>query len=277
MTLDPTLAASIRLVVSDIDGTLVRDDKTLSERTVEAVARAREAGIAFTLISARPPSGLGPLVEALGLDGPVGAFNGGTLFEPDGTIVEAHRLDPEDARRAVTLLDEAGVPVWLFADGLWIARDADGPYGDLERRATRQEPTLADGFEAWFDRTDKVVGVSDDLALVARMERVVGDALGASANVVRSQPYFLDVTTAVANKGAGVVALAGAAGIALRYTAAIGDMPNDVPMFAEVALSVAMGQAPEEVRSRARFVTASNAQDGVARFLDALVDARRRA
>ncbi|ALN74450.1 Cof-type HAD-IIB family hydrolase [Aureimonas sp. AU20] len=274
MTLDPALAASIRLVVSDIDGTLVRNDKTLSERTVEAVRRAGEAGIAFTLISARPPSGLGELVDRLGLTGAVGAFNGGTLFEPGGRIVEAHRLEESDARRAIALLDEAEVPVWLFADGLWIARDDHSPHGDLERRAARQEPTIAPDFETWLPRADKVVGVSDDHALIARMEREIGQALGTSANVVRSQPYFLDVTTAVANKGAGVKALAGAAGIPLSETAAIGDMPNDVPMFEPVGLSVAMGQAPDEVRRAARHVTDTNEADGVAAFLDQLIAAR---
>ena len=273
--LDPTLAASIRLVVSDIDGTLVRNDKSLSERTIEAVRRAREAGIAFTLISARPPSGLGALIDELSLAGPVGAFNGGTLFEPGGRIVEAHRLEPHDARRAVAMLDEAGIPVWFFADGLWIARDETSPHTDLERRAARLEPTLTQDFERWFERADKVVGVSDDHAAVARMEREIGAALGPSANVVRSQPYFLDVTTAVANKGAGVEALARAFGVPLDATAAIGDMPNDVPMFAHAGLSVAMGQAPEEVRAKARFVTASNEEDGVAALLDQLVEARR--
>lgn len=274
MTLDPALAASIRLVVSDIDGTLVRDDKTLSERTVDAVRRAEEAGIAFTLISARPPSGLGELVERLALTGPVGAFNGGTLFHPGGGIVEAHRLEPADARRAVAMLDDAGVPVWFFADGLWIARDEHARHTDLERRAARLDPTIAADFDPWFERADKVVGVSDDHALVARMEREIGAALGASANVVRSQPYFLDVTTAAANKGAGVQALAGAFGIPLAATAAIGDMPNDMPMFRHAGLSVAMGQAPEDVRAAALHVADTNEADGVAGFLEQLIAAR---
>lgn len=274
MSLDPALAASIRLVVSDIDGTLVRNDKSLSDRTLQAVARARAAGIAFTLVSARPPSGLGELVERLGIDSAVGAFNGGTLFEPGGRIVEAHRLSEADARRAVELLDEAGLPIWVFADGLWIARDDGTQHGAMERRASRVEPTIASDFSPWFGRADKIMGVSDDHALVRRLEATIGAALGPSANVVRSQPYFLDVTTAAANKGAGVKALARAAGIHLEATAAIGDMANDVPMFAPVGLSVAMGQAPEEVRAKARYVTASNEDDGVAQLLDQLVAAR---
>lgn len=272
--LDRDEARGIRLVVCDIDGTIVRDDKTLSDRTVETVRRAREAGLLVTLISARPPSGLGEIVAGLGLDGAVGAFNGGTLFHAGGDVVEAHRLAAGDAREAVRRLDEAGVPVWLFADGLWIARDDASPHGALERRAAAQEPTIASDFERWMDRVDKVVGVTDDHPLLARLEREIGEALGERGNVVRSQPYFLDVTVARANKGDGVAALAQAAGVPLAQTAALGDMPNDIPMLRRAGLGVAMGQAPEEVKAAARLVTATNEEDGAALFLDRLIAAR---
>ncbi len=182
-----------------------------------------------------------------------------------------------DAREAVRRLDEAGVPVWLFADGLWIARDEASPHAPLERRAAAQAPTIAADFEPWMERIDKVVGVTDDHALLARLEREIDAALAPRANVVRSQPYFLDVTVARANKGEGVAALAAQAGIPLGETAAVGDMPNDIPMLRRAGLGVAMGQAPAAVRAAARLVTASNEENGVARFLDALVAARRNA
>ena len=276
LELDPDLARRIRLVVCDIDGTLVRDDKSLSEETVASVRRAGAAGIAVTVISARPPSGLGEIVAALGIRGAVGAFNGGTLFHAGGEVVEAHRLEPADARETVRRLDEAGVPVWLFADGLWIARDETSPHAPLERRAAAQAPTIAADFKPWMDRVDKVVGVTDDHARLARLEREIGQALAPRANVVRSQPYFLDVTVARANKGDGLEALAEAAGVPLAETAAIGDMANDIPMLRRAALGVAMGQAPSEVRDAARFVTSSNEKNGVAVFLDRLLVGRRR-
>ncbi|MBB3936903.1 Cof-type HAD-IIB family hydrolase [Aureimonas phyllosphaerae] len=273
--LDPAKARAIRLVICDIDGTIVRDDKTLSDATVAAVARAREAGIAVTLISARPASGLGRIVGDLGIEGAVGAFNGGTLFEAGGDVIEAHRLAPGDARRAVEALDGAGVPVWVFADGLWLARSEDALHGDRERKAAQLDPTIVQDFSPWFDRTDKVVGVSDDHPLVERMEREIGDLLGETANVVRSQLYFLDVTAKVANKGDGAAFLAKAHGVPLEETAAVGDMPNDIPMLRRAGLGVAMGQGSEAVRRAAGYVTASNEEDGVAKFLDRLVEARR--
>ncbi|WP_061933574.1 Cof-type HAD-IIB family hydrolase [Aureimonas sp. AU22] len=274
-TLDLHLARSIRLVICDIDGTMVRDDKTLADATVEAVARAQKAGIAVTLISARPASGLGSIVRDLQIAGAVGAFNGGTLFRADGEVIEAHRLAAADAREAVERLDAAGVPVWVFADGLWLARSEDALHGDRERKAACVDPTIVQDFSPWFDRTDKVVGVSDDHPLVERMEREIGATLGRTANVVRSQLYFLDVTAKVANKGDGAAFLAKAHDVPLERTAAVGDMPNDIPMLTRAGLGVAMGQAGEAVRAAAGFVTASNEEDGVARFLDRLVEAQR--
>lgn len=266
--------AAIRLVVSDIDGTLVRDDKSLSEATVEAVRRASAAGILFTLISARPPSGLGELVSRLGIEVPVGAFNGGTLFRPGGEVVEAHRLGEAAAREAVATLDEAGATVWLFADGRWITRGETTDHDDRERLSARLEPTVVSDLGPYLGRADKVSGVSDRYDLMERLEASLGASLGSSANVIRSQRYFLDVTAPSANKGDGVSFLARAAGVDLAHTAGIGDMGNDVPMLRRAGIGVAMGQAPEDVRAAARLVTTTNQEDGVARFLDRLVEAR---
>lgn len=97
---------TVRLLISDIDGTLVRHDKTLSDGVVAAVGRARAAGIAVSLISARPPSGMLWIAEKLGLTDPIGAFNGGTIVRPDGTVVAAEHLDPAVSQRVLSLIDQ---------------------------------------------------------------------------------------------------------------------------------------------------------------------------
>src|SRR5438552_2663820 len=85
---------SPRFVISDVDGTLVTHDKKLAPATIAAVARLQAAGVPFTIISARPPSGIACLIAALKPDGPTAAFNGGTIVAPDGTVIERHKLDP---------------------------------------------------------------------------------------------------------------------------------------------------------------------------------------
>jgi Cof subfamily protein (haloacid dehalogenase superfamily) len=261
-----------RLIVSDVDGTLVRHDKSLAEATVAAFARLRANNIAATLISARPPTGIAWIAEKLAIAAPLAAFNGGTLFSRDGTILAAIRLDPALARLALETIEAAGVDIWLFADGRWYARDADNPHVPRERLSAGIDVTLTNDLFALADRADKIVGVSDDSPLLAGVEQRLKDGVRGGATVARSQAYYLDVTALAANKGDGLKALAGAVGVPLAEVAVLGDMSNDLPMFAEAGFSIAMGQAPDNVRAAADAVTLSNEEDGVAVAIDRLLD-----
>lgn len=162
------------------------------------------------------------------------------------------------------------VDIWLFAGGLWYARTDVGLRVPHERLAADTEPTLVADFAGIGD-VDKIVGISEDPAALERLEGMVKTAIGGAATVARSQPYFLDITAPQANKGDGVAAIAQAAGVPLSQVAVIGDMANDLPMFAQAGLSIAMGQAPEAVRAAATFVTTSNDEDGVAAAIDRYV------
>ncbi len=264
----------IRLVVSDIDGTLVRADKSLSDRTVEAVGRAVAAGIGFTLISARPPSGLGGLIETLRIDAPAAAFNGATVFRPDATIVAAHRMTAETARGILSVYDRLGIPAWVFADGRWMTRTLDMPHIRQEIVSTLQDPVMAGSFDGWLGRADKVQGVCDDDALLGRAEAELQERFGGQATIARSQDYYLDATAPHTDKGHGVRELATAFGVGLEAVAVLGDMPNDLSMFRVAGLAVAMGQASDAVKAQAHHVTASNDADGVAVFLDELLAAK---
>lgn len=263
--------SGIRLVVSDIDGTLVRDDKTLSEGVIAAAGRLQAVGIQMSLISARPPSGMLWIAEKLGLTTPIGAFNGGTVIGADGVVVCADRLDPALAAQTLALLDVEGVTPWLFADGNWYAQESENRFVPREKRAANVDPVVLADFSVLLANVDKIVGVSEDYDLLAELDAKMAAALGDRATVGRSQPYYLDVTAPAANKGDGVAALAASMGIPLEAIAVIGDQRNDLPMFARAGLSIAMGQAPDAVRERADRVTASNADDGVAVAIDAIL------
>ena len=262
---------TIRLVVSDIDGTMVRHDKSLSPANIAAAKRLMDAGIPLSLISARPMSGMGWLADALGLAGPFGAFNGGTLFDRGGTIGTPRRLAPEVALRILALLDQAGVDVWLFADEHWYAPNDVNPHVPREKLSSGLLPTLTADLAPLCAAADKIVGVSDDAALLKHLEARLRQATSGQATVALSQPYFLDATAPLANKGDGLAALAAAMGVPLAQVAVIGDMPNDLPMFARAGLAIAMGQAPEAVRSAAHWTTSSNDDDGVAEAMDRLI------
>lgn len=265
------MSTPIRLLISDIDGTLVRRDKSLSDAVVAAARRVQDAGVAFSLISARPPSGMLWIAERLGLTHPIGAFNGGTIVRPDGSVVSADRLDPAVAAQVLALLDRPGVTLWLFAGGIWYAQTTANANVPRERKAANVEPVLRPDFAGLVAQADKIVGVSDDHALLGTLEGELQAKLGERATVARSQPYYLDVTAPSANKGDGVTALARAIGVPLGEVAVFGDQRNDLPMFAVAGLSVAMGQAPPEVRAAADETARSNEEDGVADAIDRFV------
>lgn len=263
---------AIRLLISDIDGTLVRSDKSLAPATVEAARKLVAAGVSMSLISARPPSGIRWIVDELDMPGPFGAFNGGTLFKRDGSVIERHGVDPDTARTILRLIEKAGTTCWLFADGHWYSNAPDDPHNDREVKSAGVEPDIVDTFEDLTERVDKIVAVSDDHDALKVLERQAIEAVGDNATIARSQPYYLDVTAPTANKGDGVARIADAFGVSLSDTAVIGDQANDLPMFARAGVSIVMGQAPDEVKAKADYQTSPCDEDGVAAAIGEILD-----
>ena len=261
----------IRLVLSDVDGTLVRSDKSLSERSVAAVAELHAAGIAFAVTSGRPPRGMSMLVEPLGLSSPIAAFNGGLIVEPDLSVVE-DRVVPDDlVAPAVELLESFGLSSWLYRGSDWLVVDRDGPHVAHEAQTVQFEPTVVDSFDGLEDGIAKIVGVSDDHDAVAAAATAAHDAFGEQVSSSRSQPYYLDITHPLANKGAVARFLSARYAVPPEEIATIGDMPNDVLMFAHSGLSIAMGNADREVQRAARRVTTSNDDDGFANAVERFI------
>jgi hypothetical protein len=264
-------AEGIALVVSDVDGTLVTTDKQLTPATVAAVTRLREAGIGFTIASARPPVGLRSLVEALSLDLPLGAYNGATVVRPDLTVIEEHLIPEAVAREGVERLMAEGIDAWVFARGAWYLRDPQAAYTDLERRTLQVEPRVVADLGDLLAEASKIVGVTRDHAHLARCETQLADALKGRATVHRSQPYYLDLTPPDLDKGQFITWLSRHLGIPETRIATFGDAANDSPMFARSGLSVAMGNAAPAVQATAEAVTAGNDEDGFARGVERLI------
>ena len=262
----------IRLLLADVDGTLVTKAKLLSPRTREASRSLRAHGIDLAITSGRPPRGMAMLVEPLGLTTPIAAFNGGMIVEPDlRTIVAQRTLSRAIAAEVADVLVRAGVDVWVYRGDEWFVRDPHGAHVASEQATVQFAPTVIAELDAVLDGAVKLVGVSDDHALVARCEAELRDRVAQDASAARSQPYYLDVTHPDANKGTVLRDLARYLDISPDRVAAIGDMPTDVLMFGLAGTSIAMGNASLEVKRCARYVTTSNEEDGfanaVARFV----------
>jgi len=262
----------VRLLVSDVDGTLVTREKILTRGAIEAVERLRTAGIQFAVTSGRPPRGMAMLVEPLKLKGPIAAFNGGMIVAPDlTTVIQQCTLPLAVAREVLDTLLHEGLDVFVYRGADWFIRNRDAPHVAFEQRTVQFEPTIVSDLRSVIDGAVKIVGVSDDGPLVIRCEAELRRRVGAHASAARSQSYYLDVTHPDANKGTVVRAASRYFGIPLDQIATIGDMANDVLMFAVSGLSIAMGNASLEVQRAARHVTTSNQEEGFATAVDRFI------
>lgn len=256
----------IRLVLADVDGTLVTEDKVLTE-AAKAVARdLRHAGIGLAITSGRPPRGMSMLIEPLALRCAIAGFNGGVFVNTDLSVIESHALDPATAERTVKLILDQGLDAWVYTETEWLIRDEDAPHVAREAWTVKFDAKVVATFtDVHLAHAVKIVGISDDLDLVATCEKAAQDTLGEKASAARSQPYYLDVTHPRANKGTVVATLSKLLNIPPAQIATMGDMPNDVLMFRKSGFSIAMGNSSDEVKAQASAVTDSNENEGFAR------------
>src|SRR5712671_2882083 len=265
-------AQPIRMVIADVDGTLVTQEKVLTKRAAEAVLRLHEAGIQFSVTSGRPPRGMAMLIDPLKLNQPLAAFNGGVLIQPDLTTVVSQNFLPAGVpEKVIEAIESHGLDVWVYTDREWCVRDANAAHVAREQWTVKFAPTVVKTFAGLLGRVAKIVGVSDDYDRVAKCEKDVQQAGGTHISAARSQPYYLDVTHPQANKGGVVLAMSKLLNIPAAEIATIGDMPNDVLMFEKSGVSIAMGNASSEVQASATYVTSTNEEEGFANAIDKFV------
>jgi Cof subfamily protein (haloacid dehalogenase superfamily) len=263
-----SMPGKISLLLADVDGTLVTNEKILTERACNAVDRLHGAGVRFAITSGRPPKGMVMLIEPLKLHTPIAGFNGGLFVHPDLTIIEERELAPAAAKQAVDLMLEHGLDAWVYSGNSWLVRDPEAPHVDREAWTVKFRPKVVKGFGSALEKAVKIVGISDDLERVKRCEADAQAALGHDATAARSQPYYLDVTHPDANKGFVAAYLSRTLEIPEEEIATIGDQPNDVLMFKRSGFSIAMGNASDEVKRQASAVTDSYENEGFAKAVE---------
>ncbi|QHC34831.1 Cof-type HAD-IIB family hydrolase [Komagataeibacter xylinus] len=271
MTTPVSRPHAVRLVVSDIDGTLITPERVITPAAHRAAADLRAAGIRLSLISSRAPRGMMQFVRALDIREPIAGLNGGLICAPDGTIRERLSLEPVVAQRAVEFLIDHGVEPWLFIGHDWLVRRDDTPQVAHEREVVQTTPVRVDDFAGHYVDVGKIMGVASDPAALPGVERDLANMLGGKASVHQSSSIYLDITHPQANKGYAAKELAKLLDIDIRDTACIGDMNNDIPMLKEAGVSIAMGNALDNVKAHARFVTRPNTDDGWAYAMENFV------
>jgi HAD superfamily hydrolase (TIGR01484 family) len=283
--------SKISLLLADVDGTLLDSKKRITPRAAAAIEKLAGAGIGFAITSGRPPRGLRAVSDKVKVTAPIAAFNGGTLIRPDTfEIIESLTLPRDVAERVIARLGQLGLDVWVYAGLEWYLRNPDAPHRAKEESNVQFAPTVVADFSAALEAgVAKIVGVSNDLDLVARVEKMAQEEFAGtvpskpadasrphdpvavavrSVTAERSQPFYLDVTHPDANKGRVVEMLARTQKIPSQQIATIGDMPNDVLMFVKSGFPIAMGQASDEVKNFASRVTTSLDDEGFARAVE---------
>jgi Cof subfamily protein (haloacid dehalogenase superfamily) len=261
----------ISLMLADVDGALVTQDKLVTPQARAAVAALRAAKIRFTITSGRPPRGMKSLIDDLKIDSVVAGFNGGVFVTPDLTVIQSRFISRAAATQALESIAQHKLVGWLYTADDWYVPDPVGPHVAREAWTVKFEAKVSTDFNPLLDAVVKIVGVSDDLDAVAQCEAALQRELQGQVSAARSQPYYLDITHPQANKGGVVEYLSSYLQIPTSEIATIGDMPNDVLMFEKSGLSIAMGNASPQVQAQANFVTSSNEQEGFANAMEKFV------
>jgi Cof subfamily protein (haloacid dehalogenase superfamily) len=261
----------ISLVLADVDGTLVNEDKVLTKRAEAAVQALYDANIRFAITSGRPPLGMAMLFDALKLNTPIAGFNGGLFVKRDLTILEQKTVPSDVASQAIELIRQHGLDAWVYSGNDWLITKPGAPHVAREAWTVKFEPKVVADLDDKLEQVAKIVGVSDDLDRVQRCEADAQAAFAHRATANRSQPYYLDITNMDANKGAVVEYLSSHMDVPTEEIATIGDQPNDVLMFRRSGFSIAMGNASDQVKAQATATTDSYKDEGFAKAIERFI------
>lgn len=263
-----------KLIAVDMDGTLLREDKTISDRTKKAIHKAVQKGVKVVLASGRPIEGLERYLEELQLlsdEDYVMSFNGSIIQNAKTKeIVSKNILKGSDLKRLYKLAKEIGVNIHAFTKNGCVTPHMN-EYSELEGRINGIQVAEID-YNTIEDDEDviKVMMIDPEPVLEEAIKRIP-KAYYDDFTVVRSAPYFLEFLNKQSSKGTGVKALGEYLGIKQEEIICIGDAGNDLDMIQFAGLGVAMGNAFEEVKEAADYVTSNNESDGVAHVIEKFI------
>lgn len=262
----------IRLICTDVDGTLLSDSLTQAVPPLNAamLQKAHEKGIRVALVSGRAKGGLDPIWEKIGFSDLTVCYNGGLVYDADGSVAFRRPMDKSLALKTLSVLrTERSLSTFVFGtegwykerQGLWEAKE--------DKAACRGIP--APSLEEAVERTEnvyKLLSATDDQEAVCRAMEKLGKL---PLSVSQSDPRYIEIMPEGVDKGLGVRALMHILGIGAESILAFGDFWNDVPMLRAVGHPVAMGQAPEGIKKIAETVAPRNTEAGlgtvIARYL----------
>ena len=262
-----------KMIVLDVDGTLLTDEQTISARTRATLLKVQQMGVRVVLASGRPTHGVMPLARALELDkngGFVLSYNGAQIIHvPTGERVFERRIDPQFMAYLERGARKRGFTIFTYREDRIVTSNAQNVHVQHEAKLSGMRVEEA---AIWAEAVDfspcKVMLVSDDEAALVGLEEHWRRRLAGVLDVLRSEDYYLEVVAESVDKSNTLTVLLEKEGIDPTDVVAIGDGVRDVPMLQLAGLGVAMGNAQDSVKACADVVTLTNAEDGVAVALE---------
>jgi Cof subfamily protein (haloacid dehalogenase superfamily) len=258
---------SIRLVASDLDGTLLRTGGAISEYTRGVLQRAQASGVRLVLVTGRPVRLIRDLAQSLALESVVICGNGAVLYDVRrDEILEQFSIGPEVMREIIVRL-RRGFPEIAFAieSGLELTREA--AYVRYSKRLGDVQNDVVDALERCAHGASKLIALHPDLPL-DELLTLARELIAELAHVTHAGAPFIEISAAGVTKAWALERYCKQLGISSAEVLAFGDMPNDLPMLEWAGHSVAVANAHPTVLAAAQRRTASNDDDGVAQFIE---------
>ncbi|AEV28852.1 HAD-superfamily hydrolase, subfamily IIB [Sphaerochaeta pleomorpha str. Grapes] len=264
-----------KLICTDIDGTLLNSEHRISEENKKAIQLAVSKNILVSLVSGRIAGSLAVLQRELGITGPLGCYSGSLVLDGE-EILASHPITNDQARRILASLASSGLQAIIFGKDQWFI-DTRGKWHDKEANVS-QYPGKVCNFASLLDTWDKegktpykILCMSEDTTLVQEAELRLHPLFSCELNIFRSSPHYLEISAKGIDKGHAVHAICKKYGFSPSQVMAVGDFYNDLGMFREAGYSVAMGNAPSDIKSQADTVTLSNNEHGLAVAIQAIL------
>lgn len=271
-----------KLLVLDVDGTLLNDEREISKRTLAALLKVQQMGVRIVLASGRPTYGLMPLAKTLELGnygGFVLSYNGCQIIKAqNGEILFERRINPEMLPYLEKKARKNGFAIFTYHNDTLITDSPDNEYIKNEALLNNLKIIREDEFSTAIDFAPcKCMLVSDKEKALIGLEQHWEKRLAGTLDAFRSEPYFLEVVPCGVNKANTLGALLEHLGVTREEVIAVGDGVCDVTMLQLAGMGVAMGHSQDSVKVCADYVTASNEEDGVALAVEKLILAEVRA
>lgn len=258
-----------KLLVLDMDGTLLTDDKSISDTTSCYLKKAKELGTIICLATGRVFEGTRDFLLSYNMEGPVICANG-ALIKDSGTMHEYFKktIRGSEADRIVKYCLDQDILLHVFTEDEWYVSKIESSVIEYAKNfeSSMRKPEMTAGVKDWGQKGIIKMVMVDNPEKINSME-IWAAQNGIDLNLVRSDPYSLDITHKEASKGNAVRVMAGILGIEKQDIIAVGNYYNDIGMFNAAGMGIAVANSPDEVKRKADFVVKSNEEDGVAEVI----------